>query len=341
MEAIPQVPEDTSQDVSLDEVVDILLGARAFVRVQVLDASLRHLLIQAIDGLEGQLEADKAMLPFIHLPLAVYAANRGDSAPARPLAIATTLLFLGIDILDDIADGDLPHHWQGHPLSEVQLAAATLLSSLPQLAIGQLNVLSTTKSRMLACLSEGLLHMSGGQLQDLRGAGKEHLRPEDVEKAVEQKSGAEGALMAMLAAHMVGLSEETAKKYGEFGRELATAGQIATDCYDLFQATQSKDFANGSRTLPIVIQLSRLQGADREVFLAQLDEAKTSDSARALIRRDLRANGVVRLCAFVVEMHCQKARDVLMALDLSDESRARLQKMVDFVSFFADREVKG
>lgn len=326
---------ETGGETRLQEVDDVIAGALQFIQTQVADPALQQLLTKAIVGLEEQLAADKAMLPFVHLPLAVYAAVRGDPAPARPLAVATTLLFLGIDILDDIADGDLPLHWQGVAEADIQLVAATLLSSLPQLAISQLDVLPLLQARMLRCLSQGLLRMSEGQLHDLRGAGKDHMRPEDVEKSVEQKSGEEGALIAMLAAHMAGVSEETAQRYGDLGRALATGGQIATDCFDLFQAEDSKDFANGSRTLPLVIHLNRLQGSDRAAFLAQLGEARTSHATRTLIQRELRAKGVLRFCALIVEMHCQKARDILTQLNLSAEAYSKLERMITHVSFFA------
>ncbi len=322
----------------LQEVDDAVAGARRFIRDQVADSALRQLLVKAVSGLEGQVANDKVLLPFVHLPLAIYAAVRNETSPARPLAVATTLLFLGIDILDDIADADLPPHWEGVPESEVQLVAATFLSSLPQLAISRMNILPLAKTYMLACLSEGLLRMGGGQLHDLRGAGRDHMRPEDVEESVAHKSGEEGALIAMLAAFMAGVSEETAQKYGDFGRALAAGGQIATDCYDIFQAEHSKDIANGTRSLPIALHLNRLEGRDRKAFLHLLEQAKENASACELIRRDLRAKGILRLCAFIVEMYCQKAREALDGLGLFGRDGASLRSMVDHVSFFPKKK---
>lgn len=321
------------------EVDDILAGAQLFVRAQIEDPALRNLLMRAISGLHDQLaDEEKALLPFVHFPLTIYAAIRGEAAPARPLAIATVLLFLGIDILDDIADHDLPVHWGGVKDAEIQLAAATLLASLPQLAISQLPILSDSRARMMSTLSEGLLRMGGGQLHDLRGAGGQNPLPEAVEKSVEQKSGEEGALIARLSAQMAGVSEDLARKWGDFGRALATGGQIATDCHDIFQATQSKDFANGSRTLPIALYLSRLEGTPRAAFLSQLDEARESPAVRTLVQRELRAKGVLRLCALIVEMYCQRARDILVELGLAAEARKKLEGMIAHVSFFSNKE---
>lgn len=321
------------------EVDDVLAGARSFIRAQVLDPALQHLVIHAIAGLHDQLaDEEKALFPFVHFPLGIYSAIRGETAPARSLAIATTLLFLGIDILDDIADHDLPGHWEGVKESEIQLVAATLLASLPQLAISQLPIQAASKVNMLHCLSEGLLRMSGGQLHDLRGAGSPSPLPEAVEKSVAHKSGEEGALIARLSAHMAGVSDDMAQKFGDFGRVLATGGQIATDCHDIFQAAQSKDFANGSRTLPIALYLSRLEGTPRAAFLAQLDEARENLAVRTMVQNELRAKGVLRLCALIVEMYCQKAQDSVASLGLSNNAAQNLERMIAHVSFFSNKE---
>lgn len=326
---------DTGRVAHLHEVDDIFIGVRRCVESLVAETELRQRILQAVDGLESQVEEEKAFLPFIQFPLTLYPALRGDLGPARSLAVAMTLLFLGIDILDDLADGDLPPHWKNVPESEIQLVAATLLSALPQLVISQLPVLPHIKAQMLAILSQGLLAMGGGQLHDLRGAGQEQIRPEDVERSVEHKSGEEGALIAMLSAAMAGASDAVIQKNGELGRAISTGGQLATDCYDLFQADVSKDLANGTRTLPIAIHLSRLEGPARKAFLAQLDEARTSDATRRLIQRELRTNGVLRLCAFIVEVYCQKARDILGELDIPAEAQQKMDRMIDHVSFFS------
>lgn len=324
--------------VHLHEVDDVVAGALQFIRDHVADAALARLLSDAVHGLDSQIKDDKAMLPFIHLPLAIYGAIRGNPAPARDLAVITTLLFLGIDILDDIQDDDLPDHWAGHRPAEIHMAAATFLASLPQLGISKLPILPLAKVRMMACLSEGLLKMSGGQLNDLRMAGADCVSPEAVEASVVSKSGAECAAIAMLAAHMAGVSEETAKRYGELGSALGTAGQIASDCHDIFQSSHSKDLANGTRCLPVAVYLSRLDGSDRTAFLHLLDEARESPAACELIRRDLRAKGVLRFCAFIVEVYCQRARDILAGLGLSDADRVPLERMIAYVSFFSTQE---
>src|SRR5215204_5070807 len=53
-------------------------------------------------------------LPSIQLPLLVHEAITGDERPALPLAGACTLLYLGADLFDNVADRELPEHWHAH-----------------------------------------------------------------------------------------------------------------------------------------------------------------------------------------------------------------------------------
>ena len=72
---------------------------------------------------------------FLHLPLLVHGAVTGDERPAVPLATAMAALWVGMDILDDLADGDEPVQWAGRPAAEANLIGVTFVAALPQLAI--------------------------------------------------------------------------------------------------------------------------------------------------------------------------------------------------------------
>ena len=89
---------------------EVLSLAEEFVLQNSSNPQQRRLMETALQYLHreaGELE----LPPFVHLPLLVYAALRGDHRPAIPLAVATTLLFLGLDIIDDLAYGDLTPEW--------------------------------------------------------------------------------------------------------------------------------------------------------------------------------------------------------------------------------------
>lgn len=52
--------------------------------------------------------------------------------------------------------------------------------------------------------------------------------------------------------------------YDDTGRALGTAGQLSSDCYDLFTAEHSRDLASGTRTLTVVLYRERLNGSKKE-----------------------------------------------------------------------------
>lgn len=315
------------------ERVDHLVGELAVTPEQA------RLLRQALVGLRQQALGDPTeqdgLRLFVHYPLLVHAAVSGDDAPALPLAAATSLLFLGIDIFDDLADSDLPEHWNGTPPSRINLAAATLLSALPQLAIDALGTSAAVRADLQRIVADGLLRMSAGQQEDLGQAGAVAPEPADVEASVMAKSGEEIAMFGLLAARLAGAPPRLSEAYTEIGRAIGVAAQIASDCYDLFTAARSKDLANGSRTLPIAFHLQHLDGAPRKAFLALIDAARTEPAARDEIRGKLRASGALRKSAVVVELWCQRAHRLLREARPLEPAGERIEHLIESVSFFA------
>ncbi|MGO9059535.1 MAG: hypothetical protein ACLQU2_19455 [Candidatus Binataceae bacterium] len=323
-----QFQSSADQLVSADE---ILAETRAFIRAHTVSEAQAGSLDQAVAGLS----IEAAPTPLILLPQLVYGAITGNFRPARPLCVATTFLFTGIDILDDIADGDLPAHWSGHAPSQIQLAATTLISALPQLAISRLNASPESRAAMHRTLAAGLLRMAAGQAADLANAGGASPDPDLIEASVVQKSGEEGAMFAALAAQLAGATHHLVELYAGFARAFVTAGQLSSDCYDLFTATLSKDLANGSRTLPIALGLGKCAAGPCEELLALLAAARTDPDARQGVRERLIAAGAVRMCGFVIEVYCSRARSFLVQAKPTDPAAAELRALISHLSLFA------
>ncbi|GAC1635806.1 MAG: polyprenyl synthetase family protein [Chloroflexota bacterium] len=288
----------------------------------------------ALAGLHAQVRSAE-LQPFVSLPLLVHAAVRGDDTPALPLAVATTLLFLGIDIHDDLADGDLPDHWNGCRTAEISLVAATLLCALPQLVLSELDLPPSHRDAMQRTVAQGLLRMSGGQHMDLAHAGASWVSARAVEASVRAKSGEEAALFAVLAAQAAGASPGLTAVYERLGGAIGTAGQLASDCADLFRSEHSKDLDSGARTLPIALHLERLDEPERERFLDLLREARTERAAQERIRQRLLEAGELRRCAVTVELYCQRARRALQETRALEPGRSGLGGMIDRISFFS------
>src|SRR5262245_61975393 len=93
---------------AVSENVDLVLAqAEAFARTHTITAAQQRAMQTALDGLRLKIDrVDRGHHPalfFAHMPLLVYAGLRGTPDPAIPLAAATTLFALGIDLLDDVA----------------------------------------------------------------------------------------------------------------------------------------------------------------------------------------------------------------------------------------------
>ena len=266
---------------------------------------------------------------FIHFPLLVYGLFHDDIRPAVPLTGVTTLFFMGIDLFDDIADGDLPGDvWDGVGGDEISLAAATLFFSLPLLAAGDLMTSGSTKSKIQNVLARGFFTMASGQHTDLFYAGAGAVSPDTVEESVRLKAGEELATFARLAALHASASVEEVERCACLGRAAGTAMQLTSDAVDLFASPWSRDLANGTRTLPIALYLDTLDNAGRDDFVRTLDKARTDRAAQETVRRLLTDGGVLRKMACITEMYCGEA---LMHLDMLGSDRPASGELRSFI----------
>lgn len=323
---------------------EVLARARALVRAHAVTPEQARLLELPLEGVRAHLRqrGAGAFLGCVHLPLTVYAAiQQGDGAPALPLTVALTLLHAGIDVLDDMMDGDLAAAWAAYRPAEILLAATTLIAALPPLALAEVNAPPTVVLALQRALARSALVMSAGQQYDVATAGAADPDAAAVELSVSRKSGEALALAAELAALLAGAPPEIVGHYAAMGRAYGTAAQIRSDIVDLFVAAHSRDLASGTRTLPVARYLHTLPVADRRPFLALLDKARVSPLARARVRRRLRAAGMARECAVIVELYCQAAYDSLSKCGASGPAAAALHGMIATCSLFDPSSNEG
>ena len=321
-----------------NRVQRVLDRAEAFVESHAVSSDQRRSIGSALGRLRCSIAEDRdgfsVWPPFIHLPLLVYEGLLGEEGPAIGLAVATTLLFLGLDLFDDVADGDWPAVAPGCSVAEVNLTAATLLCALPQLAIAELDAPSSVLAAMQRTLARGLLRMSAGQQQDLASVGAVQVRSSDVETAVVAKSGEETAVFARLGAQLAQAPDDLTATCEELGRCIGAGGQLASDCYELFTDPAARDFAHGARTLPIALHLERLEGEQQAAFLALLEQARQNETARGAVRSHLRTGGQLRHCAFIVETYRQRALRMCRQANLLEPARSCLEAMIGNIGFF-------
>lgn len=323
---------------------DPLHLAEAFAREHAASPAQRDLLATAFRGLRDGLArrgGSPETLDCVRVPRLVYAAVRGTDTPVRPLTVALVLLFGGVRLLDDAMDGELPAVWQRHRPAEIALAAAALYSALAPLALCAVEAPPATILAMQRTLADGLLAMADGQQRDVALAGSAGATARDVVASVAGKSGAAVAMYAALAARLAGAPEEAVASYTAMGQALGTAWQLRSDIHDLFAASASSDLAAGARTLPIVLGLERADGAEREHLFALLERARTDAAAGEEVRARLRATGVLRDSALVVEVYCDRARRALTAAQPREPAGRVLRALIDGAALLDNEKTSG
>lgn len=257
------------------------------------------------------------------------------------LTIAATLFYLGLDLLDEQMDGELPADWNRVGLAEITLLATTLFAVLSPLALMELDAPLTIRAAMQTRSAQALLLLSAGQQQDVYFAGQSVATSEQILASVEAKGGEELALFAAWGAMLaeapdMSLEAESVRveTLAAFGRALGTAAQLASDLHDLFIAPQSRDLASGARTLPIALHLGRLETAEKKRFSGLLERARRDAIAQEEARIVLRGAGTLREGAFYVERYCQRARAILRESGLMPNARQPLLDLVARVSPF-------
>jgi geranylgeranyl pyrophosphate synthase len=266
---------------------------------------------------------------FVRVPPAVSEAVCGDPARATPVIVALALLHTGMDTLDDLMDGDPRPWWRDYGSAEVLLAGATLVSALPQLVIAEMDAPRETIARMQRAVAEAGMVISAGQQGDILATGRDDLTGEAVQVTIARKSGETHGLAAVLAALIAGADGDRAACYQQMGRAIGSAGQIASDCHDLFVAPESRDLQRGARTLPIVLALGAVSGGERSSFLSLLERAGTDPDARSALRRRLLDDRILHTCALIVDIHCRRAYAALTKSGASGPARDTLQQIID------------
>ena len=267
-------------------------------------------------------------MPFINLPFDVTAAAGGNPALAVPLSAASAFVFSGLDVIDDIADGDCQAQWEGVPPAQQTLAGISAMVSFPQLLITRLPLPPESIAAMLALLAQRMLQAGAGQQRDLALVGAEQPDPDAVVASVAGKSGEQLALYCEWAALAAGVGAEAFAAWGDYGRALGIAAQIKSDLSELCHDAWCRDLASGNRTLPIAYHLHRA-GPARRGFVELLAQARTDLRAQRAVRRILFDSGAIRMAALAAQLYVERGRGALQRAEACEPGLSRLTALLD------------
>jgi geranylgeranyl pyrophosphate synthase len=248
------------------------------------------------------------------------------------VSAACTLVYLGADLLDNVADDELDDAWRKVGPPAANLAGVTYLASLTGLMVstlGSLGVDERTLWKVTWCFSRGMLEMSVGQERDL--FSDDEIDLDACLETTHMKAGAEFAMFARAAA-LPWTDEASALEALEgFGRCLAVAGQLASDLHDIWRGP-GQDLVTGKRTLPIVHALGCLKDGDRDRFVEALRSSGESAEARAVAKALMVKAGSISYVALVIEVQRRKGLRFLEGAPLARDALEDLRALIDRVS---------
>jgi hypothetical protein len=284
----------------------------------------------------GACPADAAegdFVPAVDIPSAVVAAVRGGAGGAAELAGATLLMEAGIYLLDHLADAELGREWDGIHPALVHLTGTGLATTLPQLALAELDAPLELRLRLGRLTLYGLVRIAAGQQLDIEERSDPVPDLQRVEDNVAAKTGERRALYATLAATYAGAPRDTIASYSAALRAYGIARQLASDLYDVIGEESSRDLAAGARTWPVAWQLSRLAQSRRDSLVERLEAAKSGDpAAHRAVAAALLKGGAVARTLLEIERHCLRARAQLRDARPRPPGAEILQAMIDAVS---------
>ncbi|MGH7727582.1 MAG: polyprenyl synthetase family protein [Vulcanimicrobiaceae bacterium] len=243
-------------------------------------------------------------------PLA-FSATTGSADSRHDLAALTLVLWTAVDLLDDVADGDLGAEWAEYDANELVVMASSLLAGTSHLVVASLHAPPPVAARLHERIARGLCTMADGQIADIAHTGRNDVSADAIVASIAGKTGAECAMFAGLGAILAEAPAERVEHFERFGLEFGIASQLLSDVADACSLEGGRDLANRTRTLPLAWHLDSLSGAARVAFFEALDAAPADDRVASGVREALLASPALRRCVLQIMVHIERARSAL------------------------------
>lgn len=237
-------------------------------------------------------------------------AAGGAATRVVPVAAASEIFMVALDLLDDLEDGEeTPLHGNLGEAGVLNVATGLLL-------LAQHGLLALPDGAYAArLLVDAGLQACGGQHQDLTAADLG--APFTLEQALgvtAEKSASLVAVVCRLGAVAGGATEPAQELYARFGRSLGIAAQLANDLTALQPDARDKtDIALARPTLPLTYA----------ALLAGSAEDATD------LRTSIWTEGPAQLAWVVAETYRRRARDLVPALAADPATRRSLIALLD------------
>lgn len=211
---------------------------------------------------------------------------------AHAAAAATELLATGIDLLDDLQDGDSPVVQQ-LGISRAVITMTALFQCAPLALAHSRAAHWPSLGQEVERLHSGTLGVIQGQYLDLQLEHHQRATVDHVMEMTRQKSGTMLALVCQMGAQ-AGLETNSERerlyveKIGRFGEQLGTWSQLLNDLMDAEQDTGKSDRALGKSTLPLLLERQGREGSPVPVATPEGWPSRTAFAATFTVAETFR-----------------------------------------------------
>lgn len=248
----------------------------------------------------------------VMLPVLVFGAETAAPMRATPVALIHTLWWAAARFLDDMIDS--PQLARHHPaeFNRGVMTAIAVGNYLPLGILGDLAVSDGVRFRLATEYGDGCIDALGGQLTD-QLLDAQNATPDDVLRNYAGKTGAPYGMSAALAAQLADCDADRIDAWRSFGRALGVLRQLVNDQRDLV-TERDEDLRNGTATYLLAHLLATVSPARRAELLGLHRQARTSEQARAELKRAMMAGDVISSYAETIAPIIGAAHDALASL---------------------------
>ena len=250
------------------------------------------------------------MVSCTHSLVLTHYALTGKWKPAIPIAAVCSMIWAWAHCLDDLNDSDLSAQWSpSHASSDVPITSFTFATILIQERLRTISMPVKRYRKVQEIISQGILNLLGGQLEDLHATGDYESSLKSVEASVMHREP--WGFFMRLGAEFAGAKPEVVDAYGLYGNYLGLSGSLAKDHAELHNDPQCRDLKNGTCTLYLALCLAQMSLGEKPGFIETLNLARDDDRARSLVKEKLRQGRFLHSFLTVLKQYRAKPLEAL------------------------------
>jgi geranylgeranyl pyrophosphate synthase len=252
-------------------------------------------------------------------------AITGKWKPAIPIAAVCSMIWAGAHCFDDLNDGDLSGKWNSdHASADATITSFTFATILTQERLRSIRMPAKRYRKVQGIISQGILNLLGGQLEDLHATSDYEVSFESVEASVMHREP--WGFFNRLGAEFAGAKPEVVDAYGVYGDYLGLSGSLANDHYELHYDPKQRDLKNGTCTLYLALCLAQMSPEERSGFIDTLHLARNDDKARSAVKEKLRQGRFLHRYNSVLKQYRAKS---LEALEIAQPNPGPIREILE------------